>query len=65
MHNKVKSEQCFAVTSAKKVAFFQLNYKLRGEEAGTQLSSKDNKHLTSHILTHLCEETHCTKKTLI
>ena len=23
MHNKVKSEQCFAVTSAKRVAVFQ------------------------------------------
>ena len=33
-HNKVKSEQCFAVTSAKRVAVFQANLKVVREDAG-------------------------------
>ena len=47
IHNKVKSEQCFAVTSAKRVPVFQVSLKVVREEAGAQLSSKDNKHTTS------------------
>ena len=43
MQNKVKSEQSFAVTSAKRVAFFQASLKLVREEAGAQLSNNDNK----------------------
>ena len=34
MHNKVKLEQCFAVTSSEKVAVFQASLKLVREEAG-------------------------------
>ena len=34
MHNKVKSEQCFAVTSAKSVAVFQASLKVVREDAG-------------------------------
>ena len=34
MHEKVKSEQCFVVTSAKRVAVFQASLKLVREEAG-------------------------------
>ena len=41
MHNKVKSEQCFAVLSAQRVAVFQASLKLVREEAGAQLSDND------------------------
>ena len=47
MHSKVKSEQYFAVRRAKRVAVFQASLKVEREEAGTQLSNKDNKHSTS------------------
>ena len=43
IHNKVKSQQCFAVTSAKRVAVFQASLKVLREEVGAQLSNKDNK----------------------
>ena len=39
-HNKVKSEQCFAVTSAKRVAVFQASLKVVREDAGAQLSKR-------------------------
>ena len=38
MHNKAKLKQCFAVTSAKRVAIFQACLKLVREEAGAQIS---------------------------
>ena len=47
MHNKVKSEQCFAVLSVKRVAVFQAHLKVVREEATAQLSNKGNKHSTS------------------
>ena len=47
IHNKVKSEQHFAVTSAKRVAVFQASLKVVREEAGVQLSKRDNKCSTS------------------
>ena len=40
IHNKAKSEQCFAVTSAKRVAVFQASWKVVREEAGAQLSTR-------------------------
>ena len=43
IHNKVKSEQHFAVTSAKRVAVFQANLKIVRAEVGAQLSKRDNK----------------------
>ena len=51
----VKSDQCFAVTSAKRVAVSQASLTLLREEAGSQLSNKENKHLTSHNTRSLCE----------
>ena len=53
IHNKVKSEQCFAVTSAKRVAAFQASLKVVREEAGSQFSKRDNKCSTSQASTHL------------
>ena len=47
IHNKVKSEQHFAVTSAKRVAVFQASWKVVREEVGAQLCNKDNKCSTS------------------
>ena len=47
LQKKVKSEQRFAVTSAKRVAVFQANLKVVREDAGAQLSKRDNKHSTS------------------
>ena len=47
IHSKVKSEQYLAVTSAKRVAVFQASLNVVREEAGAQLSNKDNKHSTS------------------
>ena len=47
MYNIVKSE-CFPVMSAKRVVIYKASLKLVRGEAGVQLSSKDNKHLTSH-----------------
>ena len=41
MHNKVKSEQCFPVTSAKRVMVFQASLKVAREEAGARLSKND------------------------
>ena len=58
-HNKVKSEQCFAVTSAKRVAVFQASLKVVIEEVGAQLSKRDNKHLTSQGSNCLQEEGCC------
>ena len=37
IHNKVKSEQCFAVTSAIRVAVFQASLEVVREEAGANL----------------------------
>ena len=59
IHNKVKSEQCFAVTSAKRVAVFQAILKVVREEAGAQLSNKDNKCSTSQGSKCLWEGGHC------
>ena len=47
IHNKVTTEQCFAVTSAKGVAVFKASLKVLREEPGAQISNKDNKHSTS------------------
>ena len=47
IHNKVKSEQYFAVTSAKRVAVFQASSNLVREEASSQLPNKGNKCSTS------------------
>ena len=47
MHNKAQAEQHFTVTSAKRVAVLQVSLKVVREEAGAQLSNKDNKHSTS------------------
>ena len=58
-HNKVKSEQCFAVTSAKRVAVFQANLKVVREDAGAQLSKRDNKRSTSQGSNHLQEGGRC------
>ena len=55
MLNKIKSEQYMAVISVKKVAIFQASLKLVREEAGVQLSNKDNKYLTSQRSKHLQE----------
>ena len=38
--HKVKSEQCFAVTSAKRVAVFQASLKVVREDTGAQLSKE-------------------------
>ena len=43
INNKVKSEQCFTVTSAKRAAVFQASLKIMREEAGAHLSNKDKK----------------------
>ena len=59
MHTKVKSEQCLAVTSAKRVAVFQASLKLVRKEAGVQLPYKDNKQLTSQSSKCLQEGGHC------
>ena len=53
MHNKVKSEQHFAVTSAKRWAVFLESLKVVREEAGAHISNKDNKHSTSWESKHL------------
>ena len=57
MHNKVKSETCLAVTSAKRVGVFQasISMGLVWEEAGAQLFTKDNKHSTPQGTKCLCE----------
>ena len=59
MHNKVKSEQHFAITSVKRVAVFQASLKVVREEVGAQLSNKENKHSTSQGSKHLWEGGHC------
>ena len=41
MHNKVKSENSLAVTSAKAVAVFQASFKLVWEDPGAQLFDND------------------------
>ena len=48
MYNKVKPVKHFAITSAEKVAVFLASLKLVQEEAGSQISNKDNKHSTTH-----------------
>ena len=58
-HNKVKSEQCFAVTHAKRVAVFQASLNAVREDVGAQLSKKDNKHSTSQGSNHLQEGGFC------
>ena len=55
MCNKVQSEQCFAVTSAKSVASFQASLKWVREEARAKLSSRGNKCWTSYGSKCLCE----------
>ena len=47
MHNKAKSEQNLAVANAKRGAVFQASLKVGREEAGSQLSNKDNIRSTS------------------
>ena len=59
MHNEVKSEETFAVTSAKRIAVFQISSKIAREEAGDQPSNKDNKHSTSHGIKDLPEGGYC------
>ena len=59
IHNKVKSEQHFAVTSAKRVAVFQASLKVVREEVGAQLSKRDNKCSTSQGSNCLQEGGHC------
>ena len=53
MHNKVKPEQYFTVSSTKKVNVFQVSLTAVREEASTQPSNKYNKHLTSLGSKHL------------
>ena len=55
MHNKVTSEQHFAVTCGKRIPFFQASLKLVREEAAAQLSNNDNKCSTSQESKHLWE----------
>ena len=55
MHNKVKSEQHFAVTNAKRVSVFQASLNLV-QEACVQLSNKCS---TSHGSKHLCDVGQC------
>ena len=43
MHNKVKLETCFTVTSVKRIAILQASLKLVREGAGAQLHNMDNK----------------------
>ena len=52
MNQEVKSEH-FTVKSAKRVVIFQASLKLVRKEARAQLSSRNNKHLTSHGSNHL------------
>ena len=59
IHNIVKSEQYFTGTSAKRVAVFQASLKVVREEAGAQLSNKDNKCSTSQGIKYLWEGGHC------
>ena len=59
IHNKVKSEQCFAVTSANRIAVFQASLKVVREEAGAQLSKRDNKCSASQGSKCLWEGGHC------
>ena len=59
IHNKLKSEQHFAVASAKRVAVFQASLNIVREEISAQLSDKDNKHLTFQGSKHLQEEGCC------
>ena len=47
LHNKIKSQQHFVVTSANRVTVFQASLKVVREEAGAQLFNKDNKHSAS------------------
>ena len=54
-HNKVKSEQCIAATSSKRVEVFQASLKVVREEVGSQLSKSDNKYSTSQGSNHLPE----------
>ena len=61
MCNKVKWDQCFAVTHLKKVAIFQASLNLVREEAGGQISNKDNKCLTFNGSKHLHEGRPCKK----
>ena len=55
IHNKVKSEQCFTVTSAKRKAVLQVSWRGVREEASAQLYNNDNKHSTSQGSKHLQE----------
>ena len=47
MHNKVKSEQHYAVISAKRVAVFQATLKLVREESRAKLPNRNNAHSPS------------------
>ena len=49
----VKSEQCFTVISAERVAVFQASLKAVREEAGAQLFNEDNKCSKSQGSKHL------------
>ena len=60
MQNKVKSEQCFKVTTARRVAVFQASLKVVREEAGAHLSKRDNNNSTSQGSKHLQEGGHDT-----
>ena len=53
IHNKVKPEQHFVVTSAKRVAVFQASLKVVRKEAGAKLSKRDNQCSTSQGSNHL------------
>ena len=55
MHNEVKSEQHFVVTSDKRVDVLHVNLKIVREEAGAQFSYKDNKYSTSQCSKYLHE----------
>ena len=48
MHSKVKSEQCFAVTGARRVVVLQSKFKIR-----MRTDSKGNDHLTPQELKQL------------
>ena len=57
-----KSEQSFAITSAKRVVIFQACLQLAREEAAAKITNKNKKHSISQRLKCLCEEGHCKLK---
>ena len=56
MGNKVKSEQCFSVTSDKRVVVLQAGFKLVTKETRKQLSNSYSKHSSSQGSKCLHEE---------